>query len=138
MKISENTVLGAGPIIIEDGKILLCREIKFDGEKSPIFMLPGGRVEESDTDFEETCKREAKDELGIDIEILRPLRTLFVKRPGKDGYALLVHFLAKRTSEVVPGKQILEWGWYDINNLPENVAPSIPEVLQSYLSEKKL
>lgn len=138
MYIAPNTVLAAGPIILENGKILLCREIKHDGIASPFFMLPGGSCEPSDTSFEETCKREAKEELGIEIEILRPLRPLFVKRPDKDGHAILIHFLAKRTSEIIPGPQTAEWGWFDVNNLPENCTPSIPEVLQSYFNEPHL
>jgi len=138
MQIPPNTVVAAGPIIIEDGKILLCREIKYDGIESPFFMLPGGGVETSDEDFETTCKREAKEELGIEIEIIRPLRPLFKKRPDKDGYVILLHFLAKKVGEIKPGKQIVEWGWFDINNLPPNATPSIAEVIQSYLHETKI
>lgn len=138
MNIPPNTIVAAGPILIENGKILLCREIKLDGTESPFFMLPGGGYEITDDSFEQTCKREAKEELGIDIEILRPLRSLFLKRPDRDGYAILVHFLAKRLSDVTPGKQIIEWGWFDINNLPENCTPSIREVLHSYFHEPHL
>lgn len=135
MNIPPNTIVAAGPILIENGQILLCREIKHDGTESPFFMLPGGGYEITDGSFEQTCKREAKEELGIDIEILRPLRSLFLKRPDRDGYAILVHFLAKRLSDVTPGKQIIEWGWFDINSLPENCTPSIQEVLHSYFHE---
>ncbi len=138
MQIPPNTVVAAGPIIIEDGKILLCREIKYDGIESPFLMLPGGGVEITDEDFEATCKREAKEELGIDLKIIRPLQPLFKKRPDKDGFVILIHFLAQRVGEIKPGKQIVEWGWFDINNLPANVTPSIAEVIQSYLHEPKV
>lgn len=138
MYISDTLILAAGPVILEEGKILLCREIKKDGIESPFFMLPGGGYETDDLSFENTCIREAKEELGIDIEILRPLQPLFVKRPDKDGYAILIHFLARRKNEIVAGESITEWGWFDINNLPPNCAPNIHEVLQSYLNEPKI
>lgn len=138
MYLPPNTVLAAGPIILEDNKILLCREIKKDGIESPFFMLPGGGYEEIDGSLEETCHREAKEELGIDIEIIRPLQTILVKRPDKDGYAVLAHFLATRKSEIVPGEKITDWGWFDIQNLPPDCAPSIRQVLDSYLHEPKI
>lgn len=135
MNLTSTTVVAAGPIIIEDGKILLCREIKYDGIESPFFMLPGGGCEQSDSSFEDTCHREAKEELGIELEILRPLRPLFFKRPDREGHVILIHFLAKRIGEVIPGKDIAEWSWFDVNNLPSNCAPSICEVLDSYFHE---
>lgn len=135
MYLPTNTVLAGGPIIIEDGKILLVRERKYDGIESPFFMLPGGGYEITDESLEATCHREAREELGIEIEIVRPLRTLIVKRPDKDGFAVLAHFLANRKSEIIPGPQTVEWGWYDVNNLPENTAPSIRQILESYFNE---
>jgi ADP-ribose pyrophosphatase YjhB (NUDIX family) len=138
MFIAPNTALAAGSIIIENGKILLCREIKHDGVESPFFMLPGGGCEEFDSSFEETCRREAKEELGIEIEILRPLLPMFFKRPDRDGHVILIHFLSKRLTEVIPSKTVTEWGWYEVSNLPENCAPSIREVLESYFNEPRI
>ncbi len=138
MKLPENTIVAAGPVILENNKIVLVREIKKDGIESPFFMLPGGGYETFDESFEATCVREAQEELGINIEIIRPLRPLLVKRPDKDGFAILIHFLAQRISDIIPGKNIAEWGWFNINALPENCTPSIRMVLDAYLNEKTL
>jgi len=135
MKLPEGTIIAAGPVIIEDGKVLLNRERKSDGEESPYFMFPGGTVDDFSIPFEETAIREAKEEMGIDIEIIRPLRTLITKRPGKETYAILVNFLAKRTSDIIPGPDTLEWGWYDIEHLPENCAPNIYEIVSDIKNE---
>lgn len=132
MLLPANTIIASGPVIIENGQILLNREKKPHG--SNLFMLPGGMVENFLIPLEETCRREVKEELGIDIEIIRPLRTLIVKRPGtEDGLAILAHYLAKRIGEIKPGAGTIEWGWFDINNLPDNCAPSVKEIVKDIM-----
>ncbi|PIR76370.1 MAG: hypothetical protein COU32_02410 [Candidatus Magasanikbacteria bacterium CG10_big_fil_rev_8_21_14_0_10_42_10] len=135
MDLPTGTIIATGPVIIEDGKVLLNRERKMDGEESPYFMFPGGTVEDFSAPLEETAIREAKEELGINIEIIRPLRTLLVSRPGKNTSAVLVHYLAKRIGEIVPGPQTIEWDWYDIEHLPENCAPNIYEIVSDIKNE---
>lgn len=134
MTLPEGTIIAAGPVIIEDGKVLLNREIKKDGE-SKYFMFPGGTVEDFGSPLEETAKREAKEELGIEIEIIKSLRTLLVMRPEKETGAILVHYLAKRIGEVSPGPETVEWGWYDIHDLPENCAPNVYEIISDIKDE---
>lgn len=124
----------AGPVIIEENNVLLNRE--YEGtEADEIWMFPGGAVDGAHETFEETAKRECKEELGIDIEILRPLITVLHKLIDEDGHVLLIHFLAKRIGEIKPGEETLEWGWFDIHNLPEKTAPNVQEVIHAYLNE---
>lgn len=131
----ENSIIACGPVIIEDGKVLLNREMKEYGE-SPYFMFPGGKVENFDDPLEHTAIREAKEELNIDIEIIKPLRTLAAPRlHDKSRYAILVHYLAKRSGEITLGEDIIEYGWYDIHNLPENAAPNVKEIIDDYIKD---
>lgn len=134
MILPPDTIIASGPVIIENDKVLLNREIKKKqgGKESPYFMFPGGTAEDFNSTLEEVSKREAKEELGIEIEIIKPLRTLIVKRPDKNSYAILAHFLAKRIGEINPGPETIEWGWFDINNLPDNCAPNIYEIISDY------
>lgn len=122
----------AGSVIIENGKILLVREEKPYG--SEFFMLPGGKInEEKDTSPEETAKREALEEIGCEIEIEEHIADLVVNRPSKeDESMMLIHFKAKRLGDIQPGKEIIEWGWYDIDNLPENCAPNVEKIVEMY------
>ncbi len=135
MNLPEHTILAAGPVIIEDGKVLLNRSRTKDGTQRDVFMFPGGKVEDLDAPLEDTAKREVMEELGIEIEILRPLKTLMVKRIDRDGYAILVHYLAKRIGDVQGGEDTVEWQWFDIRNLPETVTPNVREVVCAYLNE---
>ena len=136
MFLPPNTLVVAGPVIIENNRVLLDREQRDVGPD--FFTFPGGTVTNFAESFEDTCRREAQEELGIELDILRPLATLLIRRPeAKDSFVLLIHFLAKRIGDIKPGPKTLEWGWYDINNLPANCAPNIKMVLEK-LSQEKL
>ena len=130
MYLPPHSIIAAGPVIIENGRVLLNRERKSDGTESEWWMFPGGGAEDFDISLEEVCRREVKEEMGIDIEIIKPLRTLMVPRPDKEGLAILVHYLAKRTSEIKPGPETLEWNWFPINQLPEKCAPNVNEIIK--------
>jgi ADP-ribose pyrophosphatase YjhB (NUDIX family) len=136
MNLPINTIIASGPVIIEDGKVLLNRsKSTTDGKEREVFMFPGGKVENFTLPLEDTCKREVQEELGIDIKILRPLKTILAPRIDTDGYVVLVHYLAKRIGKVTGGEGTIEWQWFDIKNLPENITPNVREVITSYLNE---
>lgn len=130
-------IIAAGPVIIRDGRVLLNREIKQNDVPSPFYMFPGGRITDMGEDLRETCIREAREELGIDIKIIRPLETIMMKRPDAPGeYALLVHFLADFEGEPAPPKnETVEWIWAPIDDIPKNCTENVFEVLKRYREE---
>jgi len=125
MKLPPNSLIASGPVIVENGRILLDREHKPDGIGP--WMFPGGEVENFDSSLEETCRREAKEELGIDLEIIKPLRPLIIHQ--NDRVIILIHYLAKRIGEVAPGPEVAQWDWHDLNNLPKDCAPNVYEII---------
>ncbi|OGH74080.1 MAG: hypothetical protein A3C90_02215 [Candidatus Magasanikbacteria bacterium RIFCSPHIGHO2_02_FULL_51_14] len=127
MELPTGTIIVSGPVIIEDGKVLLNKEKK--GDKIGPWFFPGGIVEESDASLEAACKREAKEELGIDLEIIKQMRTTY-RTISDSAKVTLHHFLAQRTGDIIPGDITVEWGWFDINNLPDNCAPNVYEILK--------
>ena len=56
----------AGGLLIEDGKLLLIHRIKNGNE---YYVVPGGGIEEGE-DLETATKRELKEEIGIDVQLL--------------------------------------------------------------------
>lgn len=131
-------IVASGPVVVEDGKVLLNRHGD-DEEARKYWKFIGGRVELLDIDFnpadvlEAVCKREVAEEMGLEIEIIVPLKPMMIKHPNKENtYVILIHYLAKRIGEVQPGPDIVDWNWFDINNLPENLAPNIRPVIESY------
>ena len=128
-------IIASGPVIVEDNKVLLNKH----GDDN-FFKFCGGRVEDYEINLIETAKREAKEEMGIKIEITNPtpffLHTVKQKPEGNID-VILVHFLAKRIGEISPGADIQEWRWVPIMELDElaekgELAPNIIPTLQHF------
>lgn len=134
MKLPQNSIIASGPVIIENGKVLLNRENKENGTTP--WMFPGGEVENFDATLEEACRREVKEEMGIDIEIIKPLIPIMLRK--NENIIILVHYLAKRIGEIKPSANIIEWGWHDINNLPENCANNVYDVIKRIHSDNQI
>lgn len=126
MNLPPNSIIVSGPVIIEDGKVLLNREQKPDGVTP--WMFPGGEVEDFDSSLEEACLREAKEEMGIEVDIIQPLWPIMIHE--NDRVIILIHYLAERSGEIKPGKNIVDWGWHDITNLPDNCALNVYEIVK--------
>jgi len=98
---SRNIIIASGLVIIEDGKVFLNKH----GD-DVFWKFLGGKVEHFDfadetMSLEAACAREAKEENRIDIEIICPLKPMMVKKAGTENtWVVLIHYLAKRTSEV--------------------------------------
>ena len=137
MYLPPETIIASGPVIIEDGKVLLNKEQKDTGITP--WLFPGGKVEDLSLSLEEACIREAKEEMGIDIKIIRAIKPMMIYRPEKpDKLAVLIHYLAARTGDIVLGTDIVDWGWFDIHNLPVDCAPNVVAVIEQYIAEQYL
>lgn len=123
-------IIASGPVIIENEKVLLNKH----GDDA-FWKFVGGKVEDYSVSLEDCAKREVKEEMGLEIEIIRPLKPMMVEMPEK--IVILIHYLANRIGEIKPGEDIKEWGWFDIHNLPKDTAPNIRPVIEEYLHGKK-
>jgi len=121
------TMIASGPVIIEDNKILLDKEQKSYGITN--WLFPGGKKEGNETP-KETCIREVKEELDIEIEIIKQLSTIEREKDGT--YWTLHHFLAKRIGEIKIGDGVVEYGWFDIDNLPDDCSPNVYKIIEEY------
>lgn len=125
MILPPNSIIASGPVIIENNQVLLNKH----GDDG-LWKFCGGEVEDFNVSLEENARREVREEMGIEIEIIRSLKTLMITRPN-GSVVMLVHFLAKRIGEIKPGPDILEWNWFPVDNLPDGCAPNIAEVLKT-------
>lgn len=127
-------IICSGPVIIENEKVLLIKEKKMGGI-TPWFF-PGGKIKTGEN-LEQACGRETKEEIGVEIEIIGQLETLTDSGHDQtDNEIILYHFLAKRSGAIKPGPTITEWGWYDINNLPDDCADNVKQIINNYLKNK--
>lgn len=125
-----NKIVVSGAVIIEDNKILLNQHGDTD-----FWKVCGGKQNENDESLMATAIREAMEELGIEVEIIDPVPfvTYATKEIADEVFEVeLVHFLAKRIGNIKPGRDIREWGWFEISHLPENIAPNIVPALKHF------
>jgi len=122
-------IIASGPVIVEDNKVLLNKH----GD-TPFWKFCGGRVENFDLSLIEAAKREVKEEMGIDLEIIDPKPYLMHTLKETDAGTLdviLVHYLAERVGEIKPGEEIRQWAWLDIDELSiDDLAPNIIPTLK--------
>jgi ADP-ribose pyrophosphatase YjhB (NUDIX family) len=116
-KMNLKSIVAVGPVIIEDGKLMVNKDGKDD-----FYKIPGGTIESGTEDLEEACYREAKEENNANIEILKPLNPMIIwKNPQTEESMaiLLIHYLAKlkNKEEVKPIPPIKEIRWLDIKEI---------------------
>jgi len=127
----EKIIIASGPVIVENNKVLLNQHGDTD-----FWKFCGGRIENFETDLIENAKREVREEMGLEIEIINPIPYfMHTTKETLMGNAdvILVHFLAKRIGEIKPGEDIREWKWIPIAELEnENLAPNIIPALEHF------
>jgi len=122
------TIIVSGPVIIENGKLLVNKD-----DKDDFYKIPGGTVEENETDLEEACHREVKEENNAEIEIIRPLHPMIIRKNPQTKEPMtiiLIHYLAKlkNKEKIKPIAPIKEVKWLPISEIKEKkhkVAPNI-------------
>ena len=85
-------ITASGPVIIENGKLIVSKHGKDD-----FYKIPGGRVEEGES-LEKTCMREFFEETGLECEIIEKLHTQRLhKNPqtGESANIELYHYRCK-------------------------------------------
>lgn len=142
MKRAQNIIVASGPVIIENGEVLLNKHGDDD-----FWKFLGGRVELEDIDgedsLEDACRRETKEENGFDVEIICPLKPMLIPKPGsKNEFVVLIHFLAKRKGKIKLRSDINEFKKFNVQKLvkgayKEKFAPNIIPVLKDYLELKR-
>ena len=121
-------IVASGPVIIEDGRLLVNKDNKDD-----FYKLPGGTVEEGIEDLEEACHRETKEENNAEIEIIRPLHPMILwenPQTKQKMTIVLIHYLAKlknkdKMKPLPPTKEIKWLSIEEIKKGKHDVAPNI-------------
>ncbi len=124
-------IIASGPVIVEDNKVLLNKH------NDSFWKFCGGKLETLEEGLFEGAQREAREEMGIDIEKIKdePYLMYTPKPEEKEKIdVILVHFLCKRIGEIKPGADIEEWAWIDIDDLKnyDDLAPNIIPTLKHF------
>jgi ADP-ribose pyrophosphatase len=109
----------AGNLIIEEGELLLL--FRPDEEH---WEVPGGKVEEDESPTE-AAKREAEEEIGVEVELEKPF---YSGEFQHDERIFLWHGYLASIKEERPEIQEDKFGkleWFSYEELPENLAPNL-------------
>lgn len=96
-----------GAVVIKDRKMLVVRE-----KGSQWFFIPGGRREGNESD-EECLRREIREELGAEIEIVNFYNEFVTKASGIKGKVKVRAYFCKMKNKPKPGSEIEEFAWAD-------------------------
>lgn len=139
------TMIASGPVIIQERDGVLKTLLVKHGDK-PMEKLKwkfcGGKIWK-EMNLEENAIREAKEEIGVTVKLLRPLKPIIlwneVPETGSEQpqAIILIHYLAEINEEPKQGEETLAMEWFEINNLPNDCAPNVKEVINNYLAEKQ-
>lgn len=132
--------LGVGIMILKDNKVLLgLRNPKKEKVSSELngqgtWTMPGGKVEFMET-LINAAKRELEEETSL---IANNLKLISIADDMTDtAHYVTVGFLATDYSGEIKAMEpetILEWKWFDINNLPTNMYKPSQVILEKYLN----
>lgn len=133
---------GVGVMLLKEGRVLLGKRWE-DPEKAyselkggGAWTMPGGKLDFQES-FEEAARREVKEETGID---LRTFKVICVNNEIIEN----AHFVTiglfsddfEGEPKVMEPDEIIEWRWFDLDNLPEKVYFPSKKILENYKQGK--
>ena len=127
--------VGIGVMIMKDGKVLLGKRKGSHGEGQ--YAFTGGHLEYMES-IEGSAKREVMEETGIEIDNIRFLKISNLKDYAPKHYidiGLIADWKSGEPQVMEPDK-VEDWGWYDIDNLPQPLFASIETYIEAYKTHR--
>lgn len=126
-------IIAVGVLIFNSENKILMGE-RFSEFGKGMMALPGGKVGKNEV-FIDTAIREVLEETGLSdpqIDFGNIISMVYENVYGLDG--LTVGFIAKTKNEPkdVAEEEIGNWGWFDINKLPENIFLPSARIIENY------
>ncbi|MEW6068400.1 MAG: NUDIX hydrolase [Nitrospirota bacterium] len=117
-------------IIIKNnnGIILIKRKNPPEG-----WALPGGFVDYGET-LEQAAIREAKEETGVDVELIRQFHAYSDPKRDMRHHTITIVFIAKAKGIPVAGDDAKEIGIFNKDNMPERIAFDHRDIINDYFT----
>lgn len=129
--------VGCGAFILNDRNELLLQQRNKAPEKG-YWSIPGGKVEMFET-FHQAVKREIKEEIGVEIEIIDLLGICDHIIRSEKSHWVSPPFLCKITKgepKIMEPTKHIDMKWFSLDNLPENITITTKYALECYKNYK--
>jgi ADP-ribose pyrophosphatase YjhB (NUDIX family) len=117
-------------IEVEGGIVLIKRK-----NPPPGWAIPGGFVDYGES-LEEAAVREAKEETGLDIELIRQFHTYSDPKRDPRHHTVSTIFIARASGTPRAADDAKEVGIFTRDNLPEDIAFDHRQILEDYFNNK--
>jgi len=117
-------------IKVESGIILIKRK-----NPPPGWAIPGGFVDYGES-LEDAVIREAKEETGLDIKLVRQFHTYSDPRRDPRHHTVSTIFIATASGKPKAGDDAKEIGIFNKDTLPEEIAFDHRQILEDYFNNR--
>jgi len=121
------TILAAAGVAVRDGCVLLLED------RWGRWGLPSGYLEEGEAP-EDTLRREILEELGVESEIVAPLRPEVRWDGPEESTFVLLHYAVRLPSlDFTPNEEVVQYRWVPFSDLGRyKVWPNILRICEEY------
>lgn len=134
MKTSSNP---GNPIPTVDLIIKFNEDIILIKRKNPPegWALPGGFVDYGES-LETAAVREAKEETGLDVELLRQFHAYSDPKRDPRHHTITIVFIAKAKGKAIAGDDAKEIGLFNKDTLPDQIAFDHRDIINDYFTRR--
>ena len=111
----------AKAFIVRDGKVLLLKRRQNDAHKSGAWDIPGGRLELGENPYD-GLKRETKEEINSEIEIIMPISVHHFVRDDGQKITLTIYLCKFIPGDITLSEEHTEHQWVDLDKAPSLVS----------------
>ncbi len=123
--------------IVKDRKALLIKRRANDVHSPGKWDIPGGRLEPGENPLD-GIRRECREEVGLDIEIVMPVEVQHFVRDDGQKITMIIFLCRPLSEEVKLSEEHTEYKWVDINSrtgFPDWLEPVLGNVMRCGLAD---
>lgn len=117
----EKTAIAVKSFIVNnEGKLLVVKRSGTDVQNPGIWEIPGGKLSRGENPFE-GLRRETREETGLEIDILNPIRVHHFKTHNDYTITMVTFFCRPLSSTVQLSHEHAEHNWIEMEGFESNI-----------------